>query len=246
MSGSHDHRAAARQDAELMVTDLMRVSGMLEEGATLWRRAGLYGQQSSPGSPGALQQAVRKLAEDIRSIPEADCEQQPILAFSAAAQLAALERNAALPAEGTCASALPDTGMRAAIQGRLHQIHGQLWSLISVLARIGQIPLSGDSTARQVELAVSSGPANPLPPGDNPGDWQQALAMHRTAIDALPEVELRRLLQLVGGLDPAALQRAAAVYTETFCAVSELQASVAALAPVAQASSCSDLQNPES
>jgi hypothetical protein len=38
--------------------------------------------------------------------------------------------------------------------------------------------------------------------------------MQANAIGALPEAELRRLLQLIGGMDPAALQRAAAACTE--------------------------------
>lgn len=59
-----------------------------------------------------------------------------------------------------------------------------------------------------------------------------ALAMSN-AIDALPEPELRRLLKLIAGLDPEALQRAAASYTEIFCAVAEMKGSVAALAPIA-------------
>ncbi len=59
-----------------------------------------------------------------------------------------------------------------------------------------------------------------------------ALAMSN-AIDALPEPELRRLLKLIAGLDPDALQRAAASYTEIFCAVAEMEGSVAALLPIA-------------
>lgn len=47
----------------------------------------------------------------------------------------------------------------------------------------------------------------------------RALAAQYEAIDALPEAEMRRLLKLIGGTNPAALQRAAATYTETFCAV---------------------------
>jgi hypothetical protein len=61
---------------------------------------------------------------------------------------------------------------------------------------------------------------------------RRALAVQCEAIDALPEAELRRLLKLVGGADPAALQRAAATYTETFCAVPQAAASVAALRPL--------------
>jgi hypothetical protein len=69
-------------------------------------------------------------------------------------------------------------------------------------------------------------------------DWQQALAIQRTAIDALPETEVRRLLGLIGGMDPAALQRAAAAYTDTFCAVAEMKGSVTALRRVALTAPC--------
>ena len=77
----------------------------------------------------------------------------------------------------------------------------------------------------------------PDPPAGR-GDWQQALATQRTAIDALPETEVRRLLGLIGGMEPAVLQRAAAAYTDTFCAVAEMKGSVAALRPVAEVTPC--------
>jgi hypothetical protein len=73
----------------------------------------------------------------------------------------------------------------------------------------------------------------PQPLAAESGEAQRALAIQDSAIDELPEAELRRLLKLVGGTDPAALQRAAAAYTEMFCAVASLEASVAALQPVA-------------
>lgn len=67
--------------------------------------------------------------------------------------------------------------------------------------------------------------------------------MQRAAIDALPEAELRRLLLLIGGMDPEALQRAAATYTETFSAVAEMKGCVAALRPLALPVPCGDLQD---
>jgi hypothetical protein len=39
--------------------------------------------------------------------------------------------------------------------------------------------------------------------------------VQRAVIDALPEIDVRRLLVLIGGVDPAPLQRAAA-YTDMF------------------------------
>jgi hypothetical protein len=76
-----------------------------------------------------------------------------------------------------------------------------------------------------------------------PTEAWQALAEQRAAIDALPEAELRRLLVLIGGMDPEALQRAAATYAETFSAVAEMKGYVAALRPLARAVPCDDLQD---
>jgi hypothetical protein len=73
----------------------------------------------------------------------------------------------------------------------------------------------------------------PQPLAEESGEAQRALAIQDKVIDELPEAELRRLLKLIGGTDPAALQRAAAAYTEMFCAVASLKASVAALQLVA-------------
>ena len=80
--------------------------------------------------------------------------------------------------------------------------------------------------------------AHPQPAAEETGDARQALVLQDKAIDALPETELRRLLKLIGGMDPAALQRAAAAYTEMFCTVADMEASVAVLQPVAVAAPC--------
>ena len=148
MSGSDGLRAAARKDAGLMVSDLNRVSGLLEEVATIWRRAELYGRQSSSTAPSHLQEAARGLAALLRAVPDADCGQHPALAFSAVAQLAALESNAALSAAATVTggSALGD-GIWTAIQGALLRVRNQLWSLISCLVRIGDAPVTKDLVA---------------------------------------------------------------------------------------------------
>jgi hypothetical protein len=75
-------------------------------------------------------------------------------------------------------------------------------------------------------------PPRTHPPAVDSEEARRALAIQRKAIDALPEAELRQLLILIGGMDPAALQRAAATYTEMFCAADDMRASVAALRPV--------------
>ena len=215
-----------------MATDLSRVSGLLEEVATLWRRAQLYGQQSSPIAPGSLQDAARSLADALRLLPDADSGEHPALAFAAVAQLAALESNAARSAAMTAERHLGDAGIWAAVEGALLQVGKRLWSLITCLAEIGEPRLAEGPAAGRRALATW---ATPSLPAAGSRETRQALATQRAAIDALPEVELRRLLVLIGGIDPAALQLAAAIYTETFSAVAEMKGSVAALRPLALA-----------
>src|SRR5258708_5003527 len=119
----------------------------------------------------------------------------------------------------------------------------QLWSLISHLVEITETRETEDMTARQDAPMMHGRPPRPQPQTADPGEARRALAMQREAIDALPEVELRRLLDLIGGMDPAALQRAAATYTEMFSGVAAMNASVAALRPVALAAPCSQMQD---
>ena len=210
-----------------MAVDLTRVSGMLEEVATLWRRGDLYPQQSSPIAPGSLQDAARSLADAVRLLPDADAIQHPALAFAAVTQLAALESDCARCAAVTAERHLGDAGIWATVESALLKAGKQLWSLISCLVELGETSVIEDAPA----------PDSPMMRGraEAGSGWQQALAIQRTAIDALPEGELRRLLILIGGMDPAALQRAAAAYTEAFCAVAGMKAAVAALRPVALA-----------
>ena len=144
MSESYDQRAAARTAAGLLAADLNRVSGVLEEVATVWRRAELYGQQPASIAPRSLQNAAGGLADTLRLLPEADSEQHPVLAFSAVTQLAVLESDAARSARVTGDLHLGDAEMWATIQRALAQARNQLWKLISCLARIGdQAPSRG-------------------------------------------------------------------------------------------------------
>ena len=71
------------------------------------------------------------------------------------------------------------------------------------------------------------------------GDYDKADALLNKLVEDRNDT-LRAILIMIrvqtftpGGMDPAALQQAAAAYTETFGAVDELQASVAALRQVA-------------
>jgi hypothetical protein len=233
VNGGYDQREGARQAADVVATDLSRVCGLLEEVATLWRRARIYGPQSSPVAPGRLQDTARSLADALRLLPDADSREHPTLAFAAVAQLAALENNAIRAAAITAGRHLGDAGIWAAVEGALLQAGKQLWSLITRLAEIGEPCPAQDPTAAWKAVTTWADP--PTTPAAGPRESHQALAIQRAAIDALPEGELRRLLVLISGMDPAALQRAAAIYTETFCAVAEMKSSVAALRPVALA-----------
>jgi hypothetical protein len=244
MRGTDDQREAARKEAALMAADLHRVSGLLEEVATVWRRAGRYGQQhSSSCAPGRLQDAARNLADAVRALPDADAGQHPALAFSAVARLAELGSNAARSAALTGSGHLGDARIWVAIRDALQEAGERLWRLISHLVKIGERSPAEGVTAGRGSPATPDRPPEPGRPAEDPETPLRALATQRTAIDALPEIDLRRLLGLIGGMDPAALQRAAAVYTETFCTVTETEASVAALRPVALLP-CNCLQDP--
>jgi hypothetical protein len=242
MHGSDDQRAAARQAAELMAMDLTRVSGLLEEVGTLWRRAGFYPRPSAPIAPASLQTMARNLAEVLHLVPDTDSKEHPALAFAAVAQLAALEGNAARSAALTADRHLGDAGLWAGVEGALLHAGEQLWSLITCLVNIGEPRPAEGRAAAQVAAATGGRPSGR--PAAGPAEARRALAMQRAAIDALPEADLRRLLSLIGGLDPEALQRAAVTYTETFCAVTEMEGSVAALRPIARAAPADHLHDP--
>jgi hypothetical protein len=147
MSGSHDQQAAARKDADLMVRDLDRVSGLLEEVATVWRRAEIFGEQPSASSPGHLQGAARSLADTLRGLPDADSGQHQALVFAAVIQLAALERNVTRVAAVTGNRHLGDSGLWRELRSSLGRAGKQLWRLICHLVNIEDTPLTEDVMA---------------------------------------------------------------------------------------------------
>lgn len=81
-------------DVERLAGDLARdlavVSGLLSEIATCWRRAAVPERDLPVGAPLRLQDAVRELDTDIRSLAEASPEQRADLALSAAGQFGML------------------------------------------------------------------------------------------------------------------------------------------------------------
>ena len=163
VSENHDQRAAARTAAGLLAADLNRVSGVLEEVATVWRRAELYGPQPGFITPGSLQSAAGDLADALRFLAEAGSEQQPALAFSAVTQLVVLESNASRSARVTGDLHLGDAEMWVTIQRALAQARNQLWKLISCLARIGERCPAVDTTATGDTPARKPPPRPDLP-----------------------------------------------------------------------------------
>jgi hypothetical protein len=236
VSENCDQRAAVRTAVGRVVADLYRVSGVLEEAATVWRRAGIYGRRPGFITPGSLRGAAGDVADALLLLAAADPGQQPALAFSAVAQLAVLASDVARCASAAGDPRPGDAEMWATVQRALAPARNQLWKLASSLARAGDRHPAEDVTAASARPARTL-PPRPGPPADRRA-WQQALTMQRAAIDALPETEVRRLLGLIGGMEPAALQRAAAAYTDIFCAVAEMKGSVAALRPIALAAPC--------
>jgi hypothetical protein len=94
MSDRGDRLSAARQDLDLLVSDLSTVCGQLEEFATMWRRQ-CKARNSWRDMPHAFPQGLREMADGLagtlRALVEAGRDQDPDLARSAVAQLSALE-----------------------------------------------------------------------------------------------------------------------------------------------------------
>ena len=159
MSENYDQRAAGRTAARLLAADLNRVSGMLEEVATVWRRAELYGQQPGFITPASLQSAAGGLADALRLLADADSEQQPALSFSAVTQLAILESDATRSASVTAGLHLGDAEMWVTIQLALAQANNQLRKLISCGQDRGNAPGRGgpDDPARVAASSHNAG-----------------------------------------------------------------------------------------
>jgi hypothetical protein len=107
MSDRHDRLSAARQDLDLLVGDLSTVCGQLEEFATMWRRQ-CHARNSWLDMPHAFPQGLRsaagQLTGTLRALVEAGPDQDPDLAFSAAAELSALDAALAAAVAGASRS----------------------------------------------------------------------------------------------------------------------------------------------
>jgi hypothetical protein len=147
MGDRDDRLSAARHDLDLLVGDLSTVRGQLEEFATMWRRQ-CAARHSWLDMPHAFPQGLREradgLAGTLRALVEACLDQDPGLARSAVAQLAALEADLTAAIAGAsrgqtaaatadaCGSTPPGA---AAIRATMSRIRTRQQSLIAHLVK---------------------------------------------------------------------------------------------------------------
>jgi hypothetical protein len=160
MSDSYDRLLAAQEDLTLMVSDLTGLSGQLEELATAVRRAGLSTMlELQPSFHKRFGDACHRLLATLHALVDAGVDQPPALAFSAVAQLSALENDisavaaAAIPGDQFRREG-PGTGPNLA--GTLQRIRKRLWSLISHLAKIKELSLTGQTGTGALKLTQDS------------------------------------------------------------------------------------------
>lgn len=162
MTGTQNAPLAVRDDVQLVVDDLARVSGALSEIATCWRRA----SQSRPELPlrltVQLQDSTHQLAADIRALASAGPGQPPDLALSVASRLSALKDDIASAQAMTCSPGMApagDAGLWEGLNAALGRAGSQLPGLILHLVKTGHWSLSGPPSAG----APHSGPDSALP-----------------------------------------------------------------------------------
>jgi hypothetical protein len=148
MISSHDAQAAAREQVDIMVSDLTGVTSALEEVATMWRRAQLYPPRAAASSPSNLQQAAGRLAGLLRVVPDTGTGEQQALVSSAARQLAALADNVADAARMAGDRHVGDAEMWEGIRGRLLRVREQLQSLMADLTGPPRTAFREDPAAR--------------------------------------------------------------------------------------------------
>jgi hypothetical protein len=158
MTDSRDPLMTARDDLQLLASDLACVSGTLSEIATAWRRA----QQDQPGLPLGLPMrlgnATRQLATAVQALADAGPNQPPDLAFSVAEQLSALKDDIASAEALTCSPGIPPVG------------DAQLWEhLNAAVQRAGTRLLSLILHRVKIKDWSLSGPAGTGVPGTGPG-----------------------------------------------------------------------------
>lgn len=128
-----------RQLAEELVRDLASVSGQLSEIETCWRQV----QATTHALPAErllrLEEAVRQLEADIRSLAEAGQEQGADLALSAAGRFGMLKADMASARTMTRAGEIPVTGdaeLWNSAADELHRAGTKLLRLVLAVAAV--------------------------------------------------------------------------------------------------------------
>jgi hypothetical protein len=141
MIGSHQVQAATREHVDLMVSALSGVTGVLEEVATMWRRAELFPPLAAATSPSNLQQAAGRLTGLLSVLPDTGTDEWQVLGPSAAAQLAELADNVVIAARMAGDMHVGDAEMWEVIQDRLRPVRERLRRLIAEFSeRQGEEP----------------------------------------------------------------------------------------------------------
>jgi hypothetical protein len=131
MGNGYPQLAGTREDLDVLRTELHAAAGLLEEAATVWRRAGLHSPEVQSCAPHKLREAALGLASALGTWTCAAAEQRPDLARSAAAQLAGLGQAATRAAAITKGAGLGDSELWTAIHGSLRRAQERLTRLIS-------------------------------------------------------------------------------------------------------------------
>jgi hypothetical protein len=147
MTGSYDPLSAALADLELLTGDLHGVSAQLQELATVSQRINLPGAlRLEPGSPGSLRDATARLVATARTLVDAGPDHPSGLAFSAVAQMSALDAGVRAAIAAVSGSRYPDAaanggtsgaGTWGTLQITLNRASKRLRGLISHLAQAG-------------------------------------------------------------------------------------------------------------
>jgi hypothetical protein len=131
MGNGYAQWAGGREDLDVLRLELQAAAGLLEEAATVWRRAGLVGPEMQSCAPHRLREAVLGLASALGTLTCAAADQGPDLAMSGVAQLAVLGQAATRAAGVTDGAGLGDSELWSSIHGSLRRAEERLTRLTS-------------------------------------------------------------------------------------------------------------------
>ncbi len=143
MTDSHAALRSAPGDVDQLARDLTQdlavVSGLLSEIATCWRRAQAAMREFPADRPVRLQDAVRQIGADIRSLAEGNPEQRAGQTLSVAGRFTMLRADIAAAQSMTQAAGIPaagDAGLWSSVADALTRAGTRLLSLVLAVAAI--------------------------------------------------------------------------------------------------------------